>query len=179
MQCCCGLIQMLSYEAILSITVYLPPMFFMAGPATIVVADSPWVTLLLNAIIGFALSWVLHRMGHRLLAVLPNEPKVIYLSTSLHLPVKLTLTQFVWTMELIVAAAVFSGLVGRRLFLVGGVLEVLLSILCLAVGLGLYFLPVYLGRFWIKRYYSVLDLLRPTEEIVSRCLLRQSNTRLR
>ena len=168
-QWCRGLIQMLSYEGILSITVYLPPMFFMVGPAT-VVANNPWVTVVLNAIVGFALSWVLHRVGHRLLIVLPNEPKAIYLSTSVRLPVKLTLTQFVWLLEVIVAIAVFSAVVGKRFFLVGGVLEVLSSAIFLAVSLGLYFLPVYLGRLWIKRYYSALPLLRPTEEVVNKSL---------
>jgi hypothetical protein len=168
-QWCRGLIQMLSYEGILSITVYLPPMFFMMGPAA-VVANNPWITLVLNALVGFALSWVLHRVGHRLLMVLPNEPKAIYLSTSMRLPVKLTLTQFVWLLEVIVATAVFSAVVGKRFFLLGGVLEVLSSAIFFAVGLGLYFLPVYLGRLWIKRYYSALPLLRPTAEVVNRSL---------
>ncbi len=168
-QWCRGTIQMLSYESILSITVYLPPMLFMAGPAAIV-ANNPWITLVLNAIVGFAFSWVLHRVGHRLLIVLPNEPKEVYLSPSMCLPLKLTLTQFVWMMEFIVAAAFFSGIVGKRFFLVGGVLEVLSSAIFFAVGLGLYFLPVYLGRLWIKRYYSTLPLLRPTEEVVNKSL---------
>jgi hypothetical protein len=160
---------MLSYEGILSITVYLPPMFFMVGPAS-VVANNPWINLVLNAMVGFALSWVLHCVGHRLLRGLPNEPKAIYLSTSIRLPVKLTLTQFVWLMEGIVAVAVFSGVVGKRFFFVGGGIEVLSSASLFAVGLGLYFLPVYLGRLWIKRYYSALPLLRPTEDVVNRSL---------
>lgn len=42
-QWCRGLIQMLSHEDILGITVYLPPMLFMAGPAAIV-ANDPWIT---------------------------------------------------------------------------------------------------------------------------------------
>lgn len=168
-QWCRGLIQMLSYEGILSITVYLPPMFFMMGPAA-VVANNPWITLVLNALVGFALSWVLHHVGHRLLMVLPNEPKAIYLSTSMRLPVKLTLTQFVWLLEVIVATAVFSAVVGKQFFLLGGVLEVLSSAIFIAVALGLYFLPVYLGRLWIKRYYSALPLLRPTAEVVNRSL---------
>lgn len=168
-QWCCGLIQMLSYEDILSVTVYLPPMLFMAGPAAIV-ANNPLIILVLNAIVGFACSWVLHRVGHRLLIVLPNEPKAIYLSASMRLPVTLTMTQFVWMMEVIVAAAVFSGVVGKRFFLVGGTLEILSSAIFFAVGLGLYFLPVYLGRLWIKRYYSALPLLRPTEQVVNKSL---------
>jgi hypothetical protein len=120
--------------------------------------------------VGFALSWVLHRVGHRLLIVLPNEPKALYLSTSMRLPVKLTLTQFVWVLEVIVATAVFSAVVGKRFFLVGGVFEVLSSAIFFAVGLGLYFLPVYLGKLWIKKYYSALPLLRPTAEVVNRSL---------
>jgi hypothetical protein len=176
MQWCHGLIQMLSYEDILSVTVYLPPILFMVGPATIV-ANNPWITLVLNAIVGFASSWVLHRVGHRLLMVLPNEPKAVYLSTSMRLPAKLTPAQFVWMMEVIVAASVFSVVVGKRFFLIGGALEVLCSALFFAVGLGLYFLPVYLGRLWIKRYYSALPLLRPTEEAVNRSLSEVRLTR--
>ena len=164
---CSGLIQMLSYEDILSVTVYLPPMLFMVGPASIV-WNNPWITLALNAIVGFTFSWVLHRVGHRLLKGLPNEPKAVYLSASLRLPGKLTLTQFVWMMEVIVAVAVFSGIVGKRFILFGGVLEVLTSAILFAVGLSLYFLPVYLGKLWIKRYYSALSLMRPTEDMVNK-----------
>lgn len=166
-QWCRGLIQMLSYEDILSVTVYLPPMLFMVGPGSIV-SNNPWITIVLNAIVGFAFSWVLHRVGHRLLKGLPNEPKAIYLSASLRLPGKLTLTQFVWMMEVIVAVAVFSAVVGKRFFLVSGVLEILSSALLLAVALGLYFLPVYMGKLWIKRYYSALPLMRPTEDVVNK-----------
>jgi hypothetical protein len=60
--------------------------------------------------------------------------------------------------------------VGKRFFFTGGVIEVLSSAIFIAVGLGLYFLPVYLGRLWIKRYYSALPLLRPTAEVVNRSL---------
>ena len=168
-QWCSGLIQMLSYEDILSITVYLPPMLFMVGPASIV-SNNPWTTLVLNAIVGFAFSWVLHRVGHRLLKGLPNEPKAVYLSASLRLPGKLTTTQFVWMMEVIVAMAVFSGVMGKRFFLIGGALEGLSSAALFAVGLGLYFLPVYLGKLWVKRYYSALPLMRPTEDVVNKSL---------
>ena len=164
-----GLIQMLSYEDIVSITVYLPPMLFMAGPAAIV-SNNPWVSLVMNAIVGFAFSWVLHRVGHRLLRALPKEPKAVYLSNSMRLPVNLTMTQFVWMMEIIVAVAVFSAVVGKRFFLVGGVLEIQASAIFFVVGLVLYFLPVYLARLWIKKYYSTLPLLRPTEEVVTKSL---------
>jgi hypothetical protein len=165
-QWCSGLIQMLSYEDILSVTVYLPPMLFMVGPASII-SNNPWITLVLNAIVGFAFSWVLHRVGHRLLKGLPNEPQAVYLSTSLRLPVKFTLTQFVWMMEIIVAVAVFSGAVGKHFFFTGGVLS---SAILLAVALGLYFLPVYLGKLWIKRYYSALPLMRPSKDVVNKSL---------
>jgi hypothetical protein len=168
-QWCSGLIQMLSYEDILSITVYLPPMLFMVGPASIV-SNNPWITTVLNAIVGFALSWMLHRVGHRLLKGLPNEPQAVYLSTSLRLPGKFTLIQFVWMMEIIVAVAVFGGVMGKHFFFVDGVLEVLSSAILLAVALGLYFLPVYLGKLWIKRYYSALPLMRPTEDVVNKSL---------
>ena len=168
-QWCCGLIQMLSYEAILTATIYLPPMFFMVGPAAIV-SNTPRITLVLNAIVGFAFSWVLHRVGHRLLKNLPHDPKAVYLSTSLRSPGKLTLTQFVWMMEVIVAVAVFSGVTGKHFFLIGGVLEVVSSAILFAVGLGLYFLPVYLGKLWIKRYCAVMPLIRPTEDVIHKCL---------
>ena len=75
-QCCSDLIRMLSYEDILSWTNYLPPMVFMAGPAAIL-ANNPLINLALNAIVGFAISRTLHRMGHRLLMALPNEPYLI------------------------------------------------------------------------------------------------------
>ena len=168
-QCCSDLIRMLSYEDILSWTVYLPPMLFMAGPAAIV-AHSPLIDLSLTAITGFAISWVIHRMGHRLLMALPNEPYVIYLSQSVCLPMKLTLTQFLWMMEIIVAAAVFSGIVGKRFFLAGDALGLLTSVLLFSAGLGLFFLPVYLGRLWIERYYPAMLLLSPTDEVVSKSL---------
>ena len=66
--------------------------------------------------------------------------------------------------------AVFSGAVGKRFFLVDGPLEVLSSAILLVVALGLYFLPVYLGKLWIKRYYSALPLMRPTEDVVNKSL---------
>jgi len=121
------------------------------------------IDLSLNAIAGFAIGWMLHHMGHRLLMALPNEPYVIYLSQSVRLPVKLTLTQFLWMMETIVAAAVFSGIVGKRFFLAGGPLGLLTSVLLFSAGLGLFFLPVYLGRLWIERYYPAMPLLGPTD----------------
>src|SRR3954464_13709886 len=90
-QSCRDLIRMLSYEDILSCTVYVPPMLFMVGPASIA-AQSPLINLALNAFAGFALSWTLHRMGHRLLAAMGHTPQPVYVSPSMRLPVTLTLT---------------------------------------------------------------------------------------
>ena len=168
-QCCRDFIRRLSYEDILSCTVYLPPMLFMVGPAAIV-ANSPLINVVLNAIVGFAISWTLHRMGHRLLMAVPNQPQLVYLSQSVRLPVKLTLTQFVWMMEFIVAAAVFSGIMGKRFLLADGTVGLLTSTIFFTVCLGLYFLPVYLGRLWIDRYSPAMPLLGPTEEVVNESL---------
>jgi len=166
-QSCRDLIRMLSYEDILSCTVYVPPMLFMVGPAAIA-ANSPFINVVLNALAGFALSWILHRMGHRLLTALPSERRAVYLSHSMRLPVTLTLTQFLWLLEILVAAGVFSGIVGKRLWLAGDTPSLLTSVACMTVGLGLYFLPVYLAKLWIRRHYPAMPLLSPTEDVVSR-----------
>jgi hypothetical protein len=113
-------------------------MLFMGGPAAIV-SNNPWVSLVMNAPVGFAFSWVLHRVGHRLLRVLPQEAKGVYFSASMRPAVNLTMTQFVWMMEIVVALAIFSAVVGNRFFIVGGRLEVLVSAVLCVVGLGLYF----------------------------------------
>lgn len=168
-QWCRDLIRMLSYEDILACTIYVPPMLFMVGPAAIV-ANTPLINLVLNAVAGFALGGTLHRMGHRLLMALPNEPQAVYLTRSMRLPVRLTRTQFLWLMEILVAAAVFSGIVGKRAFLAGGTHGLLTGVLCVTVGLGLYFLPVYLAKLWIARYYPAMPLSGPTDEVVSRTL---------
>ncbi len=168
-QWCRDLIRMLSYEDILACTIYVPPMLFMVGPAAIV-ANTPLSNLVLNAILGFALSGALHRMGHRLLRALPNEPQAVYLTRSMRLPVRLTRTQFLWLMEILVATAVFSGIVGKRAFLAGGADGLLTGVVCVTVGLNLYFLPVYLGRLWIQRYHPAMPLSGPTEDVVSRSL---------
>ena len=169
-QWCRDLISRLSYEDIMSCTVYLPPMLFMVGPASIV-GNTPLINLILNAFVGFAISWSLHCVGHRLLKALPNEPQPVYLSRSVRLPMKLTLTQFVWMLEIIVVAAVFSGIVGKRFFLADGTDGLLTSAIFFTVGLSLYFLPVYLGKLWIKKYSpNQCHLLVPTEKVVTQSL---------
>lgn len=168
-QCVRDLIGMLSYENILSCTVYLPPMLFMVGPAAIA-PDNPVINIVLNAILGFALSWAVHRTGHRLLMGLPNTRQGVYLSPSVRLPVKLTLPQFVWMLEIIVAAAVFSWIVGKRLFVAGDSVGILSSMILFTTGFVMYFLPVYLGKIWMQRHYPTMPLFGPTEEQVSHSL---------
>jgi len=163
---CRDLIRTFTYEDILACTVYVPPMLFMVGPAAIV-TNAPLIILVLYTILGFALSWMLHRMGHRLLSALPKEPHMMYLSRSRCLPVKLTLRQFIWMMEIIVGAAMFSGILGKRFFLAGNTLELLISLSLFALGLALYLIPVYVGRIWIGRYYPAMTLVGPTEEVIN------------
>jgi hypothetical protein len=82
----------------------------------------------------------------------------------------LTLIQFVWIMEIIVAAAVFSGIAGKRVFLGDATVGPLTSGIFFTVGLGLYFLPVYLAKLWITRYFPRMSLLSPTETMVTQSL---------
>lgn len=168
-QQCRDIIRTFSYEDILACTAYVPPLFFMAGPAAIVANDSV-ITCGLNAVLGCAISWTLHRMGHRLLMALPNQPQAIFLTRFVRLPVKLTLAQFLWMMEILIGAAVFSGIVGKRLVFAGTTSGLLIGLSCFGVGLALYFLPVYLGRLWIERYYPALPLVSPTEDMVNTSL---------
>ena len=169
MRSCRDFIRMLSYEDILSCTVYVPPLLFMVGPASIA-AQSPLINLVLNALVGFGLSWALHRMGHRLLMALPDEPQLIFFSPCRRLPVKLSLTQFVWMMEMIVATAVFSGMMGMRLFVAGGPVGLIASVLCFCVAFSLFFLPVYLAKLWIARYHPAMPLSGPTDDAVNQSL---------
>lgn len=168
-QQCRDVIRILSYEDILACTAYVPPFLFMAGPASIV-ANDPVINCVLNAILGCAAGWIFHRIGQRLLRVLANQPQTIYLSQSMRLPVKLTLTQFLWMLEIIVGAAVFSGIVGKRLVFAGTTAGLMSGLSLCVVALALYFLPVYMGRLWIKRYYPTMPLLSPTEDTVNRSL---------
>ena len=62
-QGCRDLIRTFTYEAIVACTVYLPPMLFMVGPAAIV-TQHPLILIVLHSVIGFGMSWTIHRMGH-------------------------------------------------------------------------------------------------------------------
>jgi hypothetical protein len=162
-QGCRDFIRSLTFEAILACTVYGPPMLFMIGPAAIV-THHPLILIALNTLLGFGMSWTIHCMGHRLLMPLPQAPQRIHLSRRLCLPVKLTLGQFVWMLEILVAAGVMCGIAGKRFFAE----DLATSVLLFSLGLTLYFLPVYLSKLWSDRYYPALTLLGPNEDVIKK-----------
>ena len=166
-QSCRDFIRTFTYEDIMACTVYATPMVFMVGPSAIMAHD-PVLRLVLQSLLGFSISWTLHRMGHRLLMTLPKEPQRMFLSRSVRLPVKLTLSQFMWMLEILIGAAVLSGIVGKRCFQVGGTMGLLSSLSFFALGLALFFVPVQLGRLWIERYYPAMTLLGPTDDVINR-----------
>jgi hypothetical protein len=162
-QRCRDVIRSLTFEAILACTVYGAPMLFMIGPAAIVV-NHPLIIIVLHSVLGFGMGWTIHRMGHRLLSVLPKDPKTIYLSPSLRLPKKLTLSQFIWMLEILVAAGVCCGVAGKRVMgtdLIAGLL------LC-GFGFVFYFIPVYITKLWRERYYPALSLFGPSEAMINK-----------
>ena len=166
---CRELIRSLSYEDILAWTVYVPPLLLMVGPATIV-GGKPLINCALNATLGCAGAGLVHRMGRRLLAGLPNDPKAVSVSRAIRLPVSLSLTQLLWILEAIVAAAAFTGIIAKRLIWTGGGSEFLLGLACALAALGLYFVPVLLGKEWIRRYYPTMPLLSPTDQVINTSL---------
>jgi hypothetical protein len=168
-QGCRELVRTLTYEDILGCTIYAAPMIFMLGPASIVGHD-PFIAVVVQSLIGFLLSWTVHRMGHGLLTALPKEPRRLYLSPSRCLPVRLTLTQFLWMMELLVGAAVLAAVVGKRLLHSIDTVGLFSGLGLLIVAFGLYFVPAYLGRLWIRRYDPAMVLVGPTEEVIKRSL---------
>ena len=159
---CRDVIRALTYEAILACTVYVPPMLFMIGPAAIA-ANHSIIIIALYSLLGFGMSWTIHRTGHRLLMALPKGQQPIYLMPSLRLPVKLALRQFVWMLECLVAAGVFCAIVGKRF----AAEDLPTSMLLFALGGVLYFLPVYLTKLWTERYYPAISLVGPTEQIIN------------
>jgi hypothetical protein len=164
-QSCRDFIRSLTYEAILACTVYGPPMLFMLGPAAIMAGQS-FILIVLHSLLGFAISSTIHSMGHRLLAPLPKGPHKIDCSARLCLPVKLTLRQFIWMLEALVAAAVFCGIAGTRWLAE----DPTVSVLLFTLGLALYFLPVYLAKLWGERYYPAMTLVGPTEAVVNQSI---------
>ena len=168
-QACRDLVRTLTYEDILGGTIYAAPMVFMIGPASIV-GNAPFIAMVVQSLIGFVLSGTVHRMGHRLLTALPKEPRRLYLSQSRCLPVKLTVTQFLWMMELLVGAAVFAAVMGKRLLHSIDTVGLLSGVSLLVAAFVLYFVPVYLGRLWIRHYDPAMALVGPTEEVIKTSL---------
>lgn len=164
-QGCRDLVRTFTYEDILSCTIYAAPMVFMLGPASIV-GSEPFTAIVVQSLIGFVLSWAIHRIGHRLLIALPKEPRSLYVSASRCLPVRLTMTQFLWIMELIVGAAVLTAVVGKRILHTVDVVGPWSGLSLILAALVLYFVPVYLGRLWIRHHYPAMTLVGPTEEVI-------------
>jgi hypothetical protein len=104
-QGCRDFIRSLTYEAILAVIVYAAPLLFMIGPAAIM-SNRPLIVIALQSLLGFGMSWTLHRMGHRLLVALPKAPQTVHLTARLCLPVKLTSSEFVWMLEILVDTVV-------------------------------------------------------------------------
>ncbi len=164
-QSCRDLLRTFTYEDIVGCTIYATPMLFMIGPASIV-ADDPLIAVVVQSLIGFVLSWTIHRTGHRLLTALPPKPCRLYVSPFRCLPVRLTRTQFLWVMELIVGTAVFAAVVGKRFLHAGDTFGLLSGLSFIVAAFVLYFIPVYLGRLWIRHYYPAMTLVGPTEEVI-------------
>jgi hypothetical protein len=76
------------------------------------------------------------------------------------------LSQFLCLLGLLVAAAVFSGIVAKQYLLAGGSSGLLSSLCFFLVGCALFFVPVHLGRLWITRYYPAMPLVGPTDDVV-------------
>ena len=168
-QHCRDLVRTCTYEDILGCTIYAAPMLFMIGPASIV-GNVPFVGMVVQSLVGFVLSWTGHRMGHRLLIAQPKEPYGLYVSQSRCLPVRLTVTQFLWMMELIVGAAVLAAVVGKRLLHTIDTVGQLTGLCFIVAAFVLYFVPVYLGRLWIRHHYPAMTLVGPTEDVIKTTL---------
>lgn len=164
-QGCRDLVRTFTYEDILGCTIYAAPMLFMIGPASIV-ANDPLIAVVVQSLIGFVLSWTVHRTGHRLLIALPKERCSLYVSPFRCLPVRLTVTQFLWVAELIVGGAVFAAVVGKRFLHTIDTVGLLSGLILIVAAFVLYFVPVYLGRLWIRHYYPAMTLVGPTEEAI-------------
>ena len=90
----------------------------MIGPAAIVAHD-PMLSLVFQGLLGFSISGTLHRMGHRLRLTLPKEPQHMFLSIP-RLPVKLTLSQFIWMLEILRLGRSAQRDRGKAMLLAGG-----------------------------------------------------------
>ncbi len=164
-QGCRDFVRTFTYEDVLAWTVYAAPLLFMIGPAAMAAHD-PVLSILLQSLVGISISRMLHRIGHRLLVPLRNEPQRVYLSRSLYMPITLTLTQFIWMLEILVGLAVFTGILSKRYILEGNAAGIVTGLGLFAAGLVLFFLPVHLGRLWMDRYDPTMPLIGPTDDVI-------------
>lgn len=168
-QSCRDLVRTLTYEDILGCTLYAAPMIFMIGPASIL-GQTSFIAIVIQSLVGFVLSWMVHRLGHRFVSTLSKEPCRVYVSPSRCVPVRLTLTQFLWVMELTVGAAVFAAVLGKRFLHAPDTVGLWSGLILIAVAILLYFVPAYLGKLWIQHYYPAMTLVGPTEDVIKATL---------
>ena len=83
---------------------------------------------------------------------------------------RLTVTQFLWVMELIVGTAVFAAVGAKRFLHTSDDAGLLSGLSFIVAAFLLYFVPVYLGGLWIRHYYPAMTLVGPTEEVIKASL---------
>lgn len=148
---------------------YAAPLLFMIGPSAVMARES-LPSILVHSVIGFSLSALFHRIGHALLVPLSKGPHKIYFSATRRLPIRLTLSQFVWLLEGMVALGLFCGLLSKRCWLAGGTDMLVVGWALLLLGGGLFFLPVRLVKLWETRYYPAISLVGPSDDVINRSL---------
>ena len=168
-QSCRDLVRTLTYEDILGCTLYAAPMVFMIGPASII-GQTSFIAMVIQSLVGFVLSWMVHRLGHRFVSTLSKEPCRVYVSQARCVPVRLTLTQFLWVMELTVGAAVFAAVLGKRFLHTPDSVGLWSGLILIAFAILLYFVPSHLGKLWIQHYYPAMTLVGPTEDVIKATL---------
>ena len=168
-QGCRDLLRTFTYEDVMAWLCYAAPMLFMIGPAA-VMAHEPLTSILFHSAIGFSLSALIHRIGHALLTPLPKGPHAIYLSATRRIPLRLTLSRFVWLLEGLVALGLFCGVLSKRCWLAGGTDMLVAGWVLFLLGGGLFFLPVRLVKLWEMRHYPATSLVGPSDDVINRSL---------
>ncbi len=168
-QGCRDLLRTFTYEDVLACLCYAAPLLFMIGPSA-VMAREPLASILFHSAIGFSLSAVIHRIGHALLAPLPTGPHEIFFSRTRRLPMRLTLSRFVWLLESVVALGLFCGVLAKHCWLAGGTDMLVAGWVLFLVGGALFFLPVRLVKLWEIRYYPATSLVGPSDDVINQSL---------
>ncbi|MCE7976848.1 MAG: hypothetical protein DYH03_06800 [Nitrospira sp. NTP1] len=169
MQGCRDLLRTFTYEDVMAWLCYAVPLLFMIGPSA-VMAREPLASILFHSAIGFSLSALIHRIGHALLSPLPKGPHTISLSATRRLPIRLTLSRFVWLLEGVVSLSLFCGVLAKRCWMAGGTdMLVVGGVLFLLAG-ALFFLPVRLVKLWETRYYPATSLVGPSDDVINQSL---------